>query len=84
MASSSKKRCKFTDILRTKYRSFVEWRSDEEVKCTICDSYISIAHKGGADIEKHLNTDKHKKQSRLCASTSKLDSFIKQPDHKKM
>lgn len=83
MASSSKKRCKFTDILRTKYRSFVEGRSDEEVKCTICDSYISIAHKGGADIEKHLNTDKHKKQSRLCASTSKLDSFIKQPDHKK-
>ncbi|XP_028158533.1 uncharacterized protein LOC114351490 [Ostrinia furnacalis] len=33
-------------------------------------------YKGAADIEKHINTEKHKKQSRLCASTSKLDNFV--------
>lgn len=76
MASSSKKRCKFTDILKAKYPSFREGRNEQEVKCTICDSFVSIGYKGAVDIDKHINTEKHKKQNGLCASTSKLDSFV--------
>ncbi|CAK1597427.1 unnamed protein product [Parnassius mnemosyne] len=82
MASANKKRCKFTDVLKSKYPSFTEDRNDQEVKCTICDCFVSIGYKGGADIEKHLKTEKHLKKNRLCASTSKIDTFITQKGNK--
>lgn len=47
-----------------------------DAKCVICDQIISIANKGKADLEKHLNTEKHKMKIRSTASTSRIDIFM--------
>lgn len=82
MASLSKN-SKFTYILRAKYPSFIERRNKQEVKCTICNSFVLIRYKGAADIDKYINAEKHKKQNRLCTSTSKLDIVVSKQGNNK-
>lgn len=62
MASLSKN-SKFTYILRAKYPSFIERRNKQEVKCTICYSFVLIRYKGAADIDKYINAEKHKNKT---------------------
>lgn len=50
-----KRKCKFTDELKTKYVCFINGRNENEAKCTVCDSFISVAHKGKKLKAQYLN-----------------------------
>lgn len=78
MASSSKRPrlCTFTDVLRIKYPLLKEGRDPSEVYCTICDCYFSIKFKGASDIEKHIQSQKHKKQALTVSKNVKIDSIF--------
>ncbi|XP_030747812.1 uncharacterized protein LOC115876244 [Sitophilus oryzae] len=74
----SKRKCKFTEKLATKYKLFVKGRNEEEAKCVPCDSFVSVGSKGAADLEKHISTEKHKKSLQASSSCMKLDNFFVQ------
>jgi hypothetical protein len=61
--------------LASKYKLFIKGRHDEEAKCVPCDSYVSVANKGAADLEKHISTEKHKKCLQAVSSSMKNSSF---------
>lgn len=75
-SSSSKRLCTFTDNLRSKYPFMKAGRNLNEAKCTVCDSFVSIKHKGASDIEKHIFSEKHKKNNLTVSSSQKLDTFF--------
>ncbi|XP_041986133.1 uncharacterized protein LOC121738248 [Aricia agestis] len=72
----SKRKCIFSDSLKSQYKMFKSGKEPWDAKCVICDQIISIANKGKADLEKHLNTEKHKMKIRSTASTSRIDIFM--------
>ncbi|XP_025029754.1 uncharacterized protein LOC107326422 [Python bivittatus] len=76
--TSVKRKCKFSDSMKSKYPCFVQGRNENEAKCLVCDSYLSIANKGSADLRRHVDTEKH--MVRGSASSSKIASFF-QPKH---
>lgn len=73
---SRKRKCTFTDDLKTKYPCFDTGRDEYESKCLICKDYVKICYRGAGDIERHLQTEKHKKALRSVASTSKVETFF--------
>lgn len=72
-----KRKCIFSEELQTKYKMFKATAKPTEVKCELCDQLISIASKGKCDLEKHLNTQKHRKNIRAAAGSSKIDNFVR-------
>lgn len=73
---SAKRKCKFTESMRTKYPCFSKGRTEYEGKCTICDSYVSVSHKGGGDLNAHVLTEKHRNAITSASSSSKIDNFF--------
>lgn len=71
-----KRKCTFNDELQKKYPMFKKGKNDWDVECLICSSNISIANKGISDITDHLNTQKHKSNSKNQASTSSITTFF--------
>jgi len=57
---------------------FKKGKFDWEIVCTVCNSNISIAHKGILDINKHVATSKHKMRFRSQTGTSKsvMETYI--------
>lgn len=79
MSSSTKRPryvCTFTDTLKQRFPIMQDGREPTEVFCSICNSHFSIKFKGGADIEKHILTEKHKKNSLTVSSNTKIDSLF--------
>ncbi|GBP56342.1 hypothetical protein EVAR_43281_1 [Eumeta japonica] len=76
MASSSKRQCTFTDILRERYPLMKQGRESTEVYCTVCDCYISIKYKGAFDIDTHIKSNKHKNQLLTVSKTRKIDTIF--------
>lgn len=75
---SEKRKCKFTGALQSKYPSFSRGRHDHEAKCTVCDSYISVSNKGSLDLDRHVNSEKHKNSIKNSAGCSKVSDFFTQ------
>lgn len=74
-----KRKCIFSEELQNSYKMFKSAGPKAEpweVKCEVCDQIISIASKGKYDLEKHLATEKHRKNIRTSAYSSKMDSFV--------
>lgn len=71
-----KRKCIFSEELKIKYKMFKPTAEPSEVKCELCDQLISIASKGKYDLEKHLNTEKHRKNIRTSGCSSKIDNFV--------
>lgn len=75
-----KRKCAFTDELRSKYPSFQRQPGREtenwKVRCIICSSNLSIAHKGAGDLEDHLKTSKHKKCIQSASGSKSLEHFV--------
>lgn len=71
-----KRKCIFSDELKKKYKMFKPTAQPWEVKCELCDQIISIASKGKHDLEKHLNTEKHRKNIKTAACSSNIDNFV--------
>ncbi|XP_053967833.1 uncharacterized protein LOC128869326 [Anastrepha ludens] len=55
----SKKRCLFTEKLKAEY-GFLKSENESKVACTSCKGVFSIESRGRADIERHLQSSKHK------------------------
>jgi hypothetical protein len=58
----SKRKCKFSSELETKFPFFKAGRNEYKGECTFCKSFVSVANKGSYDLEAHVNSAKHKKQ----------------------
>ncbi|XP_034393732.1 uncharacterized protein si:dkey-205h13.2 isoform X3 [Cyclopterus lumpus] len=73
-----KRKCKFTDELEKKYSSFRLNRDASEAECMTCraGTYVSVAHKGGSDLEAHVHSAKHKTAARGESSSSKVTDFF--------
>lgn len=72
-----KRKCTFSVELQNQYAFLKKGKLDSTVYCNKCLSNFSIAHGGKHDIEKHIQTDKHKLNLTAAASSSKIDSYFK-------
>lgn len=72
-----KRKCTYSDEIFRLYPSFKKGKTTSEVICIVCNSSISIAHKGKLDIETHIKKDKHKQMLKAQAGTSAgLQNFV--------
>ena len=73
-----KHKCKFTDELKKKYPRFRLGRDASEAECMTCraGTYVSVANKGGSDLEAHVHSAKHKTAARGESSSSKVTDFF--------
>lgn len=71
----SKRKCKFTEVLRAKYPCFTSGRDDFDAKCSICDCHVDVGNKGTIALERHVATEKHKKMIR-AAGSSKVTNYF--------
>lgn len=78
MASSSKRKCTFTDILRERYPLMRQGREASKVFCTVCDCYISIkySYKGAFDIDTHIKSKKHQNRLLVVNKNRKIDTIF--------
>ena len=77
-AAMPKRKCKFTDELKKKYPCFRLGRDASEAECMTCraGTYVSVANKGGSDLEAHVHSAKHKTAARGESSSSKVTDFF--------
>ena len=71
-------KCKFTDELKKKHPCFRLGREASEAECMTCraGTYVSVANKGGSDLEAHVHSAKHKNAARGESSSSKVTDFF--------
>lgn len=72
----SKRKCKFTEVLRAKYPCFTSGCDYFDAKCSICDCHVDMANKGTIALERHTATEKHKKMIRAAGSSSKVTNYF--------
>ena len=74
-----KRKCASTDDLKREYPYLKETINDK-VHCNQCMAVFSISHGGRSDINKHLQTQKHKSSIEAAASSSRQTNFFKAAD----
>ncbi|KAL4091311.1 hypothetical protein QTP88_026014 [Uroleucon formosanum] len=73
-----KRLCRFTPELRNKYSFLKEINgSDSELLCGKCKRTFSISHGGGYDIERHIQSIKHKSADIAVSSSKSLTTYYK-------
>ncbi|KAL4120168.1 hypothetical protein QTP88_012898 [Uroleucon formosanum] len=73
-----KRLCRFTPELRNKYSFLKEINgSDSELLCGKCKRTFSISHGGGYDIERHIQSIKHKYADIAVSSSKSLTTYYK-------
>lgn len=72
----SKRKCKFTEVLRAKYPCFIQGRDEFDAKCFICDCHVDVSNKGTMALERHVATEKHKRMIRAADSSSKVTNYF--------
>lgn len=77
----SKRKCQFNENLQTKYSPGFKKINDDQhaVFCTTCSVAVSIANKGGHDIEQHIKSEKHKRRIRDGHSSKTVADFFMKP-----
>ena len=80
VSNVSKRKCKFSDHMKTKCPCFGDGCNENKAKCLVCDSYVSVANKGSTDLERHVASEKHRNIVRTSASSAKVTAFF-QPKH---
>ena len=57
-----KRFCSFNDkwLIEDQFKSWLIKVDEENAKCCLCESKFSIKHKGIGDVNKHMQSDKHK------------------------
>ncbi|KAK3607034.1 hypothetical protein CHS0354_020465 [Potamilus streckersoni] len=68
----SKRKCKFTEVLRAEYPCFTSGQDDFYAKCSICDCHVDVGNKGTIALETHVA----KKNIRAAGSSSKVTLFL--------
>ena len=79
-----KRKCKFSSELKEKFPCFRNGHDDFEAECLVCraGTYMSVANKVAADLQSHVETEKHKKAIRGETSSAKLTNFFVKPGSK--
>jgi len=79
-----KRKCTFTDSMKTKYPGFRPGRYDWEAECITCGSgtFISVANKGALDLKAHIEKPKHIKNVRGESSSAKVTELFVSPGSK--
>ena len=79
-----KRKCVFTDALKTQYPGFRAGRYEWEAECLTCGggTYIFVANKGALDLKAHIETPKHVKSVRGSTSSAKVTKFFVSPGSK--
>ena len=79
-----KRKCTFTDSMKTKYPGFRPGRYDWEAECITCGSgtFISVANKGALDLKAHIEKPKHIKNVRGESSSAKVTEYFVSPGSK--
>ncbi|XP_031333543.1 uncharacterized protein LOC116163646 [Photinus pyralis] len=73
-----KRKCVFTDNLKTKYPFLRKVQGNEsDVYCSFCSSKFSIGHGGNADVIHHVATAKHKSAVTLTTANVSITKFCK-------
>ena len=77
-AAMPTRKCKFTDELKKKYPCVRLGRDASEAECMSCraGTYVSVANKGGSDLEAHVHSAKHNTAARGESSSSKVTDFF--------
>lgn len=70
-----RRKCVFNQDLQKKYPFMKKGKTDSDIFCEICISTISIAAAGKTEIEKHLDSTKHKKALEARSSSRKVTNF---------
>ena len=76
MAKVGETKCKFSENVRIKFPFFSEGRNENEAKCNICDCFVNFGHRGSGDLQRHVDTEKHKSGIRKAPSTKKINTFF--------
>ena len=71
-----KRKCAFTNDLKREY-PYLKEAVNDKVHCNQCMAVFSISHDGRSDINKHLQTQKHKSSIEAAASSSRVTNFFK-------
>ena len=75
VGETSKRKCKFSANVRIKFPFFFsEGRNENEAKC--CDCFVNFGHRGSGDLQRHVDTEKHKRGIRKASSTKKINTFF--------
>ena len=76
--ANAKRKCTFTNEMQEKHPCFRKGRNDYEAECLVCKSetYISVVHKGNADLNTHLQSEKHRKAVRGDVALTKMRQII--------
>nr|XP_028566005.1 uncharacterized protein LOC114586556 isoform X1 [Podarcis muralis] len=74
-----KRKCKFSVKLQKKYTCFRRGRDDFEGECMICKpgTFVSVACKGGLNLQSHVDSEKHKRA--IQGEASFLTDFFVKP-----
>lgn len=57
----SRRKCVFNASLEANDPMFKRTKLDSQVQCEICNVPVSLAKKGKADLEQHIQSQKHKR-----------------------
>ena len=71
-----KRKCAFTNDLKREY-PYLKETVNNKVHCNQCMAVFSISHGGRSDINKYLQTQKHKSSIEAAASSSRVKNFFK-------
>ncbi|GLV46245.1 hypothetical protein CBL_12322 [Carabus blaptoides fortunei] len=78
-----KRKYTYNDEYTQEWSFIKRGRDDYEVKCELCNVYISISHSGKSDVKTHINIQKHKIYFSGSSTSKKLDSFVYKTDSAK-
>ncbi|CAG5001482.1 unnamed protein product [Parnassius apollo] len=80
MDNKERKLCKFSEIIASKFPCLVEGRNESEAKCKVCDCYFSFGSRSIKDVQRHMESEKHKKMSKAVSSNRLWRFFPDIPD----
>lgn len=71
-----RRKCVFNADLQQKYPFLLVGATNSDIICDICKSKFNIGAGGKGDIERHLETDKHKKALNARSKTTTVSNFF--------
>ena len=73
-----KKFCSFNDkwLIEDQFKSWLIKVDEENAKFCLCESKFSIKHKGIGDVNKHMQSDKHKDTIKARNQNEIINQFL--------
>lgn len=72
----SRRKCIFNSELQKKYPQMKKGRTESDVRCDLCDSTINIANAGKSEIDKQLESTKHKEALSAISNSRTVTNFF--------